>query len=58
MVILDELVEFGDTWDKELDWDDFVWPDVKKLMNNYKGFLTINPDKYRMKLLTLIEDTR
>ena len=58
MVILDELVEFGDTWDKELDWDDFVWPDVKKLMNNYKGFLTINPDKYRMKLLTLIEESK
>ena len=58
MIILDTLVEFGKRWDEELEWDDFVWPDVKKLMNNYKGFLTINPDKYRMKLLTLIEDTR
>ena len=58
MIILNELVEFSKKWDKELSWDDFVWPDVKKLMNNYKGFLTINPDKYRMKLLTLIEDTR
>ena len=57
MIILDELVEFSETWDKDLSWDDFVWPDVKKLMNNYKGFLTINPNKYRMKLLTLIEDT-
>ncbi len=56
MIILDELVEFSETWDKDLSWDDFVWPDVKKLMNNYKGFLTINPNKYRMKLLTLIED--
>ena len=57
MIILDELVEFSETWDKDLSWDDFVWPDIKKLMNNYKGFLTINPNKYRMKLLTLIEDT-
>ena len=57
MIILDELVEFSETWDKDLSWDDFVWPDVKKLMNNYKGFLTINPNKYRMKLLTLMEDT-
>ena len=57
MIILDELVEFSETCDKDLSWDDFVWPDVKKLMNNYKGFLTINPNKYRMKLLTLIEDT-
>ena len=57
MIILDDLVEFSKKWDKELVWDDFVWPDVKKLMNNYKGFLTINTDKYRMKLLKLIEES-
>ncbi len=57
MIVLDELVEFSKRWDKELDWDDFVWPDVKKLMNNYKGFLTINTDKYRIKLLKLIEES-
>ena len=56
MIILDELVEYGKKWDKELTWDDFVWPDVKKLMNNYKGFLTIDPNKYRIRLLTLIEE--
>ena len=57
MIILDNLVEFSKRWDKELEWDDFVWPDVKKLMNNYKGFLTINTEKYRMKLLKLIEES-
>ena len=57
MIILDTLVEFGKRWDEELEWDDFVWPDVKKLMNNYKGFLTINTNRYRMKLLTLIEES-
>ena len=57
MIILDELVEYGKKWDKELTWDDFVWPDVKKLMNNYKGFLTINTNKYRIKLLKLIEES-
>ena len=57
MIVLDDLVEFSKRWDKELAWDDFVWPDVKKLMNNYKGFLTINTDKYRMKLLKLIEES-
>ena len=56
MIILDELVEYSKNWDKELTWDDFVWPDVKKLMNNYKGFLTIDPNKYRIRLLTLIEE--
>ena len=57
MIVLDDLVEFSKRWDKELVWDDFVWPDIKKLMNNYKGFLTINTDKYRMKLLKLIEES-
>ena len=57
MIVLDDLVEFSKKWDKELEWDDFVWPDVKKLMNNYKGFLTINTNKYRMKLLKLIEES-
>ena len=57
MIVLDDLVEFSKRGDKELVWDDFVWPDVKKLMNNYKGFLTINTDKYRMKLLKLIEES-
>ena len=58
MIILDDLVEFSKRWDKELEWDDFVWPDVKKLMNNYKGFLTINIEKYRIRLLTLIEESK
>ena len=57
MIVLDDLVEFSKRWDKELVWDDFVWPDVKKLMNNYKGFLTIDTNKYRMKLLKLIEES-
>ena len=58
MIILYDLVEFSKRWDKELEWDDFVWPDVKKLMNNYKGFLTINIEKYRIRLLTLIEESK
>ena len=57
MIVLDDLVEFSKRWDKELAWDDFVWPDVKKLMNNYKGFLTIKTDKYRIRLLKLIEES-
>lgn len=57
MIILDELVEFSKKWNKELVWDDFVWPDVKKLMKNYKGFLTINKNRYRIKLLKLIEES-
>ena len=56
LVILDELVDFSKKWDEQLG-DDVVWPDIKNLMNNYKGFLTINKNKYRMKLLSLIEES-
>ena len=55
MIILDVLVEYSGLWDKVL-VEDIVWPDVKKLMNNYKRFLTIDKEKYRMILLNLIEE--
>ena len=55
MIILDVLVGYSDLWDKVLA-NDIVWPDVKKLMNNYKRFLTIDKEKYRMILLKLIEE--
>ena len=57
MIVLDDLVEYSKKWSKQLEWDDFVWPDVKKLMNNYKGCLTIKTDKYRIRLLKLIEES-
>ncbi len=56
MLVLDELVSFSKKWDKQLE-DDIVWADLKKLMKNYKGFLTINKNRYRMKLLKLIEES-
>ena len=56
MIVLDELVEYGKNWDKLLEGD-IIWIDLKKLMENYKGFLTINKNLYRMKLLKLIEES-
>jgi hypothetical protein len=56
MIILDELVEYGNKWDKQLKGD-IIWADLKKLMKNYKGFLTINKNRYRIKLLKLIEES-
>lgn len=56
MLVLDELVSFSKKWDKQLE-DDIVWVDLKKLMENYKGFLTINKNRYRIKLLKLIEES-
>ena len=55
LIILDDLVDFSKKWDRELK-KDIVWPDLKKLMKNYKGFLTIDKNRYRIKLLELIEE--
>ena len=55
LIILDDLVDFSKRWDRELK-EDIVWPDLKKLMKNYKGFLTIDKNRYRIRLLELIEE--
>jgi hypothetical protein len=56
LIILDELVKFGKTWDNRLA-EDYIWFDLKKMMNNYKRFLTIDKNQYRIKLLKLIEES-
>ena len=56
LIILNELVSYIDNWNKELA-EDFIWGDLKKLMNNYKGFLTIDVERYRILLLKLIEES-
>lgn len=56
MIILDELVEYTNNWDKQMS-DDIVWKELKELMQNYKGFLTIDAKRYRIKLLKLIEES-
>jgi hypothetical protein len=55
LIVLDELVDFSKKWDKELK-EDIMWPDIKKMMKNYKGFLTIDRNRCRIKLLELIEE--
>tara|TARA_Y100000590_G_scaffold453725_1_gene599292 strand:- start:419 stop:1000 length:582 start_codon:yes stop_codon:yes gene_type:complete len=56
LIILESLVSFVDNWNKEMAGD-FIWDDIKKLMNNYKGFLTIDVRKYKIQLLKLIEES-
>ena len=56
MVILEELVSYEKSWDKQLE-DDIIWPELKKLMNDYKRFLTIDREQSKMKLLNLIEES-
>ena len=55
LIILDDLIDFSKGWDRELK-EDIVWPNIKKLMKNYKGFLTIDKNRCRIKLLELIEE--
>ena len=54
LIILDELVEYSKKWNEHLK-DDILWPDLKKLMNNYKWFLTFDKKQYRINLLTMIK---
>ena len=56
IIILDELVNFGPDWDKQLE-DDIIWIDLRNLMNNYKRFLTIDQEQYKIRLLKLIEES-
>jgi hypothetical protein len=56
IIILDELVNFGPDWNKQLE-DDIIWIDLRNLMNNYKRFLTIDQEQYKIRLLKLIEES-
>ena len=55
-IILDELVGYSQSWNKQLE-DDIIWIDLRNLMNNYKRFLTIDQEQYKIKLLKLIEES-
>ena len=57
IIILNELVDYEQSWKKELK-DDIVWQDLNKLMTNYKRFLTIDVKRYRIQLLKLIEESK
>ena len=56
LIILDELVGFTKTWNNRMA-EDYIWYDLKKLMKNYKRFLTIDKNCYRIQLLKLIEES-
>ena len=56
LIVLDELVEFTKNWNKHMP-EDYIWYDLKKLMKNYKRFLTIDQNQYRIQLLKLIEES-
>ena len=52
MVILDGIFDYSSKWDRKMS-DDVMWPDVKKLIENYKKFLTYQIDSCRMVVTNL-----
>tara|TARA_Y100001963_G_scaffold39998_1_gene55935 strand:- start:1373 stop:1972 length:600 start_codon:yes stop_codon:yes gene_type:complete len=52
MIILDKLMDYGSKWDKQLN-DDVVWPKTKKLIDDYKKFLTFEEKECKMILINL-----
>ena len=52
MVILDGIFDYSSKWDKKMS-DDIMWPDVKKLIENYKKFLTYPHDSCKMVVIKL-----
>ena len=54
LIILDELVQYQKNWDKKMS-EDLFWQDVKKLMNDYRKFLTIPKEKCKIVLINLIQ---
>ena len=46
LIILDDLVHFSSHWNKKIT-DNIIWPDIYKLMNNYRPFFSY--DKENMK---------
>ena len=56
MIVLEELVSYEQSWNKQLE-DDIIWPELKKLMNDYKRFLIIDQEQYKIRLLKLIEES-
>ena len=57
IIILNEVVDNEKNWTNLLG-DDIVWQDLNKLMANYKRFLTIDVERYRIQLLKLIEESK
>ena len=56
LIVLDKLLDFIKKWDKKME-EDFIWINVRKLIKNYQGFLTIDVKQCRIHLLKLIEES-
>ena len=57
LIIMNTLVDFKHKWTKQM-LGDYVWNDIKKIMEKYQRFLTIDVKRYRIQLLKLIEEAK
>ena len=55
MIILDNIVDYTSKWDIQMK-DDVVWPDIKKVLEDYKKFLTFDKNKCKMILINLTKE--
>ena len=53
MIILDELTHFQKNWKD----NDMIWKDIKKILNNYKKFLTIDKNKCKVALINAVKES-
>ena len=55
MVILNKLLNFVDTFDKEI-VETYIWPTVSFLIKKYEPFVKVNTRQYRMITLTNVKE--
>ncbi len=54
MIILDELMGYSKKWSVQME-EDFMWKDVKILMEKYKKFLTFDTEQCKIVLLKFVK---
>ena len=55
MVILESLFSYSKNWDRDIE-ENILWPDCKKLIENYRSVLTFDKEWYRIKTIKLIKE--
>lgn len=55
LIILDDLLDFKERWDKEIT-DPYIWPTVSKKMVKYRPFLRYKKEEMRQKALDVISN--
>ena len=55
MCILEGLLSFCKYWDEDIE-EKYVWPEKKKLINNYSSVLTFDKNVYKMITMQTVKE--